>query len=135
MIDQAVVSQLMDSLRHNVRLLWKHAAVSQEEFFGDETIQYGAKRALQLALQSVIGISDHLIGDRHPRVDLLSELEVIPKRFSPTMRRMVGMRNILVKRYQIIELAQIYNALQCDLGQFDEFAGYIVEYLEKEGIA
>ena len=55
---------------------------------------------------------------------------VIPKDFASKIEGMAGFRNILVHDYLEIDPRKVYQNLLNALKDFDEFARYIVGYIE-----
>ena len=134
-VDNAIEGYL-SSLQNNQAILSRYTQMSREEFMRSQDDQYVAKHALQLALQSVIFITDCLApssgdGNSDGRVERAVEMEIIPPNFADTLKKMVGMRNRLVKKYPRLDVALVYKAVQEDLGCFDDFTGYVASYLER----
>jgi uncharacterized protein YutE (UPF0331/DUF86 family) len=66
---------------------------------------------------------------------ILSKQGVFSNEFAERLSAMIRMRNVLVHGYVRVNLEKVHQVVQESLGDFDEFARYIVEYLEREGIA
>jgi len=138
MIDKNVIARRLAQLEKNIRKLRKIASTHYEEFVWDEDTLSIAERNLQVAIQICLDIGNHIIsalGLREPEsygdiFTILSEAGILPKEFTEKIRGMAGLRNILVHEYLIIEPAQIYKHLQ-RVNDFQEYARYIVEYMEK----
>ena len=56
---------------------------------------------------------------------------VIPREEVPTLKAMIGMRNILVRQYVDVDVAKLHQAIRECLADFDRFAQAIVRYLER----
>lgn len=62
---------------------------------------------------------------------ILGKRNVIPKEFSERFAAAAGFRNILVHGYNDIDLEKFQDYLHNNLEDINEFAQYIVKYLEK----
>ena len=59
-------------------------------------------------------------------------MDILPEKFIPTLRKMAQFRNRLVHLYWDVDEEAIYDILQKDLGDFELFIRYILEYMESE---
>jgi len=65
-------------------------------------------------------------------IDIAIFIDKIPIDFAKKIKSMPGLRNILVHEYGIIDIKKIYDILQNNLGDFEDFIFYTKKYLEKE---
>ena len=65
-------------------------------------------------------------------IEILGEEGILPVRFAERFAEAAKFRNILVHMYAEVDVEMVYEILQNNLGDFDEFAKYIARYLEKE---
>lgn len=63
---------------------------------------------------------------------VLGEAGILPKDFAQRLTGMVRFRNILAHQYRGVDFDRVYDHLQDNLGDFDEFARSIVEFLEAQ---
>jgi uncharacterized protein YutE (UPF0331/DUF86 family) len=97
----------------------------------------GAKYYLQIAIEACINIGNHIIASenyRNPKdyrdiFTVLNEREILPEQFTARMRQMTGLRNRLVHLYWEVDHELIYHYLQNNLGDFDLFIGYILDFI------
>ena len=52
--------------------------------------------------------------------------------FARKIRGMQGMRNVIVHVYWNLDYKKIYRMIKEDLSDFENFARYIIEYVEKD---
>ncbi len=116
------------------------AALPREEFLSDFTKVEGAKHLFQVSVECCLDVSNHIIASERFRApksyaesfEILAEQGIIPKTFSPTLRQMVQFRNRLVHLYWEVDSEIIYEILQKNLGDFDTFAKYVLDYVNSQ---
>lgn len=97
-----------------------------------------AERNLQIGIQCLLDIGNHIIaemGFQLPESNedifrILGKDGVIPRDFVSRTEGMAGFRNILVHDYLEIDPSKVYHNLIKALKDFEEFARYIVRYIE-----
>jgi uncharacterized protein YutE (UPF0331/DUF86 family) len=56
--------------------------------------------------------------------------DILPGAFVPTLRQMVSFRNRVVHLYWDVDDATVYRILREKLGDFDEYVGYILDFVQ-----
>jgi uncharacterized protein YutE (UPF0331/DUF86 family) len=129
-VDRYVVQTRLAKIREYVALLRRIRRVAGEERFVQDPLIYGnAERYLQLAIQAVLDISNHLVADRQLRLpadsrelfSLLATHKILPAPLAKRLVPMAGFRNILVHEYLEIDRRRVYRALKDDLADFEKF--------------
>ena len=64
-------------------------------------------------------------------IEILGDREIIPKGFAERFAKAAKFRNILIHMYAEVDVDRVYEILQNDLGDFDEFAKCIGRYILK----
>ena len=130
MVDRHVVLVRIGKIREYVALLRRIRRLATEAAFVSDPLVYGnAERYLQLAVQAVLDISNHIVADMDSRLpadnrelfDMLAARKVLPVRLASRLASMAGFRNILVHEYLEIDRHRVYAALGKDLADFDRF--------------
>ena len=130
MVDRYVVRARIAKIREYVALLRKIRGLTDERHFVEDPLIYGnAERYLQLAIQSVLDISNHLVADMKLNLpadnkelfDLLAAHKVLPVALSKKLVSMAGFRNILVHEYLEIDRRRVFHVLRDNLGDFEKF--------------
>ena len=130
MVDRYVVRARIAKIREYVALLRKIRGMADERrFVGDPLIYGNAERYLQLAIQAVLDVSNHIVADMNLNLpadskelfDLLARHKIVSVRLSRKLAPMAGFRNLLVHEYLKIDRHRVYRVLQDDLGDFDLF--------------
>ena len=138
MVDRFVVAARIAKIREYVALLRRIRGMADERRFIDDPLIYGnAERYLQLAIQSVLDISHHIVADRNLALpadskslfDLLARQKVVSKRLSVKLAAMAGFRNVLVHEYLEIDRRRVYRALTTELRDFESFIRAVTRLL------
>jgi len=139
-MDKEVIECKFQELRIYLKELEKFKDISWREFSLSLENQWKVFHGLQLSIQIVIDIGNHVlavIGENQIEgytdiIDKLGERNIIPVEFAQSIRSMVGLRNILVHEYVSIDLNKIYDILQNNLDDFYKFIEYVEDYLKKK---
>ena len=111
---------------------------SKEEFVSDFHLYGSVERYLQLSVQTVIDINHLLIvdlelkrpQDNYEAVSALYEKEIISEKLAQKITRMVGLRNILVHEYGKIDREKVFDVLQENLTDLEDFQKAVLNYIK-----
>ena len=138
MVDRYVVQARIAKIREYVALLRRIRRQADEQRFIKDPLIYGnAERYLQLAIQAVLDVSNHIVADMRLNVpadskelfDLLARHHVLPLSLSKKLVSMAGFRNVLVHEYLEIDRGRVYRALREELGDFERFVKAVSKLL------
>ncbi len=140
MVDREVIVARLELLRLNVRRLRDVLAAGREAFLAEEDLFLKAERCLQVALQAMLDIGNHLIASEglarpHGYEDIVPSLAragLIDAALAKQLRGAAGMRNILVHAYLRIDHELIFTELERDLPSLEEFARQIAALLARQ---
>ncbi len=98
------------------------------------------ERNFQLAIESAIDTGEIIISEEgFERPDdyrstflVLGKHSILPKDFAEKFAPAAGFRNVLVHMYDEVDLGVLEEFLTEKLGDFEEFAGYVLEYIERK---
>ena len=130
MVDRYVIQARLAKIREYIALLKKIRGLTDEEHFVKDPLIYGnAERYLQLAIQAVLDISNHVVadkklslpGDNRQLFEVLSKHKVLSAPLSKKLISMAGFRNVLVHEYLEIDRRRVFRAMRDDLGDFEKF--------------
>ena len=101
----------------------------QRHFVSDPLIYGNAERYLQLAIQAVLDVSNHIVSDRNLNLpadnkelfDLLAKHKIVSVGLARKLTLMAGFRNLLVHEYLEIDRHRVYASLENDLADFERF--------------
>lgn len=120
MVKPEVVRKRLNKLEEYLTILRGLQKYSFEEFIADPEHYGSAERFLQLAIESVGDLGNHVIADLELGVvnwhsdipSILAEHGYLDSELKETWIRMIGFRNILVHEYLDIDRKIVYKMLQ-----------------------
>jgi len=128
------------SMKKYVDFLRSYKSVTEERLEEDYELRSAIERNLHLAIESALDIGEVIISaedfekpeDYRSVILILGEHKVLPRDFAERFAEAAKFRNILVHMYAEVDVEMVYEILQNNLGDFDEFAKYIARHLEIE---
>ena len=138
MVDAGVVLKRIGRIRKSVAVLEGiRRTHSRERFLKDELIQAAAERHVQVAIQSVMDICNHVVADMKLEVpdedkhafQILALHKVIPQSLAKTLGAMAGVRNVLVHEYLEVDHGRLYSIMSRNLADFEKFIKIISKLL------
>jgi len=133
-----VIEAYLAELRANVEMLEPLRGLSIEEYLADRPRQKQVERCLQLAIECMLDIADHLIGEyawRRPTsgeeaLEILAEVGVLPCPYRESIRGIGGFRNVLVHAYLRLDPRRVHAYLR-RLGDLREFGRHVQTFLDR----
>lgn len=130
MTDPVLIGKRLRKLREYVVLLRRLRGRPREEFIEDPFVIGNVERYLQLAIQVVLDISNHIVADDRlgaveeyrDAIRLLGQSGYLQPDLAQRLIPMAGLRNILVHDYLDVDRGKIYILLQDCLEDFEQFA-------------
>ncbi|MBI2150561.1 MAG: DUF86 domain-containing protein [Acidobacteria bacterium] len=138
MVDSNVVLKRIGQIRKCVAQLESiRRTHSKEQFLKNDLIKAAAERNIQIAVQSVLDICNHVVADRKLEVPdeekhavrILASHKIIPLALAKTLGGMAGVRNILVHEYLEVDHGRLYTIMSRNLGDFGKFIRVILKLL------
>ena len=138
MVNPNIVASRIHKIRECVGFLKKIAKIADEEsFLKDPFLSASAERYVQVAIQAVLDICNHIVADlgleapsEYRQVpDILAREKLLPTGLSKRMAAMIGLRNILVHEYLKLDRRLVYHVLKKDLGDFEKFIKAVSKFL------
>ena len=133
-----VIEARLKKLEEILILLKQLRGKPKEKLQEDQITYYALERNLEVAIQCILDIGNHIISIenwRSPKdykdiLKVLGETGVLPEAFAKKIMKMAGLRNILVHSYLEIDDTKIIDFLK-QLDDFTQFMKHIKLYLEK----
>lgn len=140
MIDIEKIKSRIEIIRSNVMELEEMKGLSLENFSRQKRDVAAAKHFLREAIEAIIDIGSHIVAKRllgapTSAADVmitLREKGVIPQENVKVYVKMVKYRNRLVHFYHEVTIAELYDIIQNQLQDFENFIGDISSYLERD---
>lgn len=133
-----VVEAYLAEIRENIEMLEPLRGLSIEEYLADRPRQKQVERCLQLAIECMLDIADHLIGEhcwRRPAsgeegLDVLAEVGVLPAAYRERIRGIGGFRNVLVHAYVRLDPRRVHAHLR-RLDEPREFGRHVLAFMDR----
>jgi uncharacterized protein YutE (UPF0331/DUF86 family) len=133
-VDLAKLRSHLDFIRSNLRKLEKIRSKGRSAFIEDEVSQAAVARWLQTAIEAAIDIANHVIareGLGVPKaysetMEILVREGVLPSDRREAFLAMVRFRNRVVHLYDEVDTNEIWNIIDSELSDFEDFIAPIV---------
>jgi len=136
MVNIGLVNKKLKKLEKYIKNLRKHQGVTKAELENNMDKMWAVERGLQLSIQVILDLGNHIISDEGISVDNYSEifaelakLDIIPEDYAARIKGMAGFRNVLVHEYAEVDLEIILDVLNNNLADFKRFASFIRDYI------
>lgn len=108
---------------------------SEEEFMREPLFERAATRMLQISIEAMIDIGNHIIAREglgvpqayRDTVTILTEHGILPQEDRDTFTNMIRFRNRAVHLYDTVSAKEVYSILRHHLPDFDRFIAAIVQ--------
>lgn len=129
MVNQNKLRQKIAFIDNSLQDLHRLARATKEEFMADTIGFHAAVRLLQVCVEAMLDAAGHIVATEKlglPKTyahsfELLAAGHVIPRDFADRAKQMARFRNRVVHLYDTVDPCEIYNILQSNLGDFEEF--------------
>jgi len=137
LVNSNVIMVRLNKHAEYLHLLERLRSHPKKEFLTDPFVYGNVERYLQLAIQIIIDIGNHILSERNVTgivnyQDIIVRLGtegIIPIELAVKIEPMAGLRNILVHEYIEIDREKLYDFLQYSLKDFKEFVRHVKEIL------
>lgn len=135
--DPQMIKLRLDKILTSIEILKKTSDLSIEDFLKDRIIQLATERSLQIAAQSVIDISTHLVAHNHwgtPKsykdsVDIISKNGVIDSNLAARLIDLVKLRNVIIHVYLEIDPKIVHKSAEYSVDDLKKFIEAIKKIL------
>jgi len=134
------ISKKLRNMKKYLDFLRSHKSITREELEENYALKSAIERNFHLALEAALDIGEIIISaesfekpeDYRSVILILGKRKIIPKDFAERFAGAAGFRNILVHAYEDLDLEKFYYYLRNNLEDINEFAKYVVNYIEKK---
>ena len=133
------IRQIAGEINSSLAKLEKYADLKEDIFLASSEKIDSAKYNLIVAIEGVVDICNHIvakIGGRAPCdygdcFTILSELNILSKKFSERLKRMVKFRNLLVHIYWNVDNQRVYQIMKSDITDIELYLKEIHKFLQE----
>lgn len=138
MVDSSVIIKRIGKIRKCVMALQKiHLEHTKEEFLNDDVLKAAVERNVQVAIQSVLDICNHVVADMKLEVpdeekqafSIMAAHQLISFELAAKLGLMAGMRNVLVHEYLEIDYDRLYEVMTHNIADFEELIAAILQFM------
>lgn len=139
MFKPQLVQDKLELIRHYCGLLDQIFALPLPEIKADFLKLYASERLLQLIVDEMIDINNHIIREHQLHVpddfqgtfETLATTHIVPHELAERIAPVVGLRNRLVHRYEELDKLRVLEQIQKERNDFKEYLEALAVYLEK----
>lgn len=136
MTDKNLISKKIEMVTHCLKRVEKYQDMDMQTFINNEDALDIVSHNLFLALQYMIDMGTHIIADDDlGDVSFLSDIatiferqRIIPADFTPELKSMFGLRNIIAHEYASVDYKRIYHIIMNNLKDIYLYLDYIMRY-------
>ena len=137
MVKKEIVISRIDKLNEYIGILKSVIKYDRETYINDPLIYGAAERFLHLSIECILDISNHVISDmrcRKPENNrdiflVLYENKIIDEKLKDNLCNMAGFRNILVYDYMKLDRGLVYDVINNNSNDIEDFIKIVVEYI------
>lgn len=139
-LDKQSIQSKIARLRKNIRELGQIGKTPVKKYKNDFLLTSTTERLLQVSVQIMLDIGSHIVSEEglgepleyRDIFKLLVKAKILPQKMEPSLMELTGLRNRIVHVYDEIDHSLIYQCLQNELGDMDDFVGLITKYIKKK---
>ncbi|MDO8512367.1 MAG: DUF86 domain-containing protein [bacterium] len=132
-ITKEIVVNKLSSLEETLEKLKKYQALSKNEYFADERNELSVERLFQTGLETVVDIARYLIienklqkpGEKNSEFEILANSGILSEELAVKLTKAKSFRNVLVHDYLDVDPEIVYENLQNNLGDLEQFVQII----------
>jgi len=134
------IKQFAGEIKESLNVLRGYIPKGKEQILKDSTLLGSIKYNLIVAIQGCIDICNHIVakkGGRAPQdygdcFKLMAELGILENNFSDRLVQMAKFRNLLIHLYWEIDNERVYQILNKNLDDIEQFLNAVGSFLKKE---
>jgi uncharacterized protein YutE (UPF0331/DUF86 family) len=137
MVNAELLRKRLARLEEYLSILSHISRYSFEEFIADPERYGAAERFLQLSIESINDLGNHIISDlklgevnwQSDIPQLLAKNGYLSQEIQQLWIKMIGFRNVLVHEYMDVDRRLVYEVLQNNLGEFRAIIAVLSSWL------
>jgi uncharacterized protein YutE (UPF0331/DUF86 family) len=140
LVKKEIVAERLEKLKEYLAVLKTVGRYDLPRFLEDPIIHGAAERYLQLAIECVLDIGNHIISDRNFRkpgtygeiFEILAENNIISTKLLTALEGMAAFRNILVHDYVRLDRDRVYQLIHTRLKYIEQLAKIYAGLIKKD---
>ncbi len=137
MVDPEKLRQKISFIETSLGKLEALRGISADDFKNDAYKSAGAIRLLQISIEAMIDISNHIVAQKGLGIPknyadsfkILADNRLLEREMLPVYIQMVRFRNRAVHLYAEVDELEVYDIIQNNLGDFRKYIAQIARYL------
>jgi uncharacterized protein YutE (UPF0331/DUF86 family) len=137
MIDRRFIETKLSYIQAYYQELESVLRYSDQEIKGDILKLRALERIIQLIVDEIIDINNHIIRYAQLQVPedfqsaflILAENKILPEGYARRMAPLVGLRNRLVHRYEKVDVEILLDTIRKNKYDFKQYVKHMLEYL------
>ena len=137
MIDRIFIETKLSYIQAYYQELESVLGYSDQEIKGDILKLRALERIIQLIVDEIIDINNHIIRYAQLQVPedfqsaflILAENKILPEGYARRMAPLVGLRNRLVHRYEKVDVEILLDTIRKNKYDFKQYVKHMLEYL------
>jgi uncharacterized protein YutE (UPF0331/DUF86 family) len=138
-INRDKINTLGKDLLETVSELKSITKVAEEVFLKDRKRVYSLRYLLIEAVEAMANICNHILTRVTGQVpkgypdcfEKLSDAKIITRRLSMNLKKLAGLRNILIHKYCEIDDRKVFQSAKENMGDFEEFLNQLNNFVRK----
>ncbi len=144
MVNKPLVRRKLHLIAEELGRLLHFRDISLEVLMQDFIRRAAVERFLERIIHRAIDINTHLIAELATGAEekiarlsyrdtflQLAELGVYPRKFAESIARSVGLRNILVHEYNMVDVAQVHASIGACLQDYERYVQYVESFINQ----
>lgn len=138
MVNRTKIERQLELIKEYLDFLREIQSLTEDEFVASRKDFHSTERCLQLAIECLINIGNHIVSDQGLRAPkdyadifkVLAENNIFLTEDVQTLKQMVQFRNRLVHVYWEIEPKVLWGIIQEELGDIERCARNLAKYAQ-----
>lgn len=139
MVNKEIIESLCTSINGYLRELKDAEDIDWNKFIKDNRSRRFVERLLQVTIEAMIDIGQHIISDeglREPQsyrdvFHVLAENKVLPDNDLIEYEKIASFRNILVHHYEKVDDSIVYDIFRNRLDDIERYVAHILKWIEE----
>lgn len=132
-VDKEKLRQKIQFIRESVQRLVEIRGRGREAFLADGILQAAAIRLLQVGIEALVDAANHIVAREglglpktyRESIEILAREGILPADKAASYGSMVKFRNRAVHLYDEIDAGEVFDIVENDLGDFEDFISAI----------